>query len=70
MVRILLVRMNLGVKLIRMNFEVDFLHVVKHIEIHLFDSVYSYGGCCQAHLGLSKVILNIKSAISQELIEL
>ena len=69
MVKILLVRMNLGMKLIRMNFEVDFLHVVKHIEIHLFDSVYSYG-CCQAHLGLSKVILNIKSAISQELIEL
>ena len=65
------VRMNLGMKLIRMNlgmklyFFFFFLHVVRHTQIHLFDSVHSYWRG-QADLGLPKVILGIKTAILQD----
>ena len=49
--------MNLGLKLIRMklqvvivdSYEVDFLHVVRHTQIPLFDSVHSYD-CGREHL--------------------
>ena len=41
-----------------------FLNEVRHIKIHLFDSVHSYG-CGQAYLGMPKVI-SIKSAICQD----
>ena len=59
------VRMNLAVKLIRKTYyrnEVDFLHVVRHTQIHQFDLVHLYG-CGQAYLGLQKVIIYIKSAL-------
>ena len=36
------VRVNLGIKLIRMNLEIDFLHVVRHTQIYLFDSVQEH----------------------------
>ena len=44
------VKMNLGMKLIRKTYcwyEVDFLHVFRHTQMHLFDSVHLYG-CGQA----------------------
>ena len=55
------VRTNIGMKLIKINLgmKLFFLLVVKHTQIHLFDSVHSYG-CGQAHQSLPKVILNIK----------
>ena len=45
------------------------MHVVRHTQIHLFNWVHSYE-CGQAHLGLPKIILNIKFAIYQDSIEL
>ena len=45
-----------------LKYNVDFLHLVRHTQIHLFDSLHLYG-CGQAHQGLPKVILNVKSAI-------
>ena len=50
--------MNFGMKLI-------FLHVVRYTKINLFDSVHS-DGCGQTHMGIPKLILNIKFAISQD----
>ena len=52
-----LTRMNLSMKLL-------LLHVGRDMQTHLFDSVHSYW-CGQAHLGIPKVILNIKSGISR-----
>ena len=65
------VRMNLVMRLISMNFDMKliFLHVVRYTKINLFDSVHS-DGCSQAHLGIPKLIINIKFAISQDWIEL
>ena len=59
--------MNLGIKLIRINLgmKLFFLHVVRHPQIHLFDLVHSYG-CGQAHQGLPKINLDIKTAIWQD----
>ena len=42
--------------------EYDFLHIVRHIKIHLFDSVLVCG-CSHAHLRMPKEIPNIKHAI-------
>ena len=42
------VKMNLGMKLIRKTYcwyEVDFLHVFRHTQMHLLDHIY---GCGQA----------------------
>ena len=41
-----------------LRYEVDFLHVVRYTEIHLLDSVHSYG-CSQALLGVPRVIPTI-----------
>ena len=59
--------MNLVMRLIRMNFDMKliFLHVVRYTKINLFDSVHS-DGCGQAHMGIPKLILNLKFAISQD----
>ena len=43
--------MNLGMTLKKRRYQVDFLYVVRHTQIHLFDSVYSYW-YGQAHLDL------------------
>ena len=61
-------RMNLAVKLIRKTYyrnEVDFLHVARQTQIHLFDLIHLYG-CSQAYLGRQKVIIYIKSALYQD----
>ena len=46
------------------SYEVDFLHMVRHTQIHLFDLVHFYG-CGQAHMGLPTVVFSIKSIIYQ-----
>ena len=55
--------MDLGMTLIRM--KSFFLHVVRHAQLHLFDSLHS-NGCGQAHQGFPKVILNIKTVICED----
>ena len=45
-------------------YEVDFLLVVRHTKIHLFDSIHLYGSG-QAHLGMPKVIPNNKFLLCQ-----
>ena len=52
-----------------LRYEVDFLHVVRYTEIHLLDSVHSYG-CSQALLGVPRVIPTIKFTLCQDWIEL
>ena len=49
-----------GKELIR--YEVDFLHMVRHTQIHLADLLHFYG-CGQAHMGLPTVVFSIKSTI-------
>ena len=46
-----------------------FLTDTWYTPVHLFDSVHSYE-CDQVHLSLPKVILNVKSAICPDCIEL
>ena len=53
----------------KLRYGVNFYYVVKHIKVHVFDIVHSYG-CSQGHLGMPKVIPNIKCAICQDIIEL
>ena len=49
-----------GKELIR--YEVDFLHMVRHTQIHLANLLHFYG-CGQAHMGLPTVVFSIKSTI-------
>ena len=41
----------------KLRYELDFLHVIRYVQIQLFDMVPSYG-CCQSYVGMSNVILN------------
>ena len=41
----------------KLSYELDFLHVIRYVQIQLFDLVPSYG-CCQSYVGMSNVILN------------
>ena len=36
------VSVDLGIKLIKMNLEIDFLHVARHTQIYLFDAVHEH----------------------------
>ena len=54
-----------GIDYNELRYDVDILHVVRHIQIRQFHSVHSYG-CDQTHLGFPHVILNIKSSIYQD----
>ena len=66
------VRTRPGIKLIRINLDIKLIFYIclgVHKYIYLAHSVRSF--CCgQAYLGLPNVILNIKSAICQDWIEL
>ena len=47
------------------HYVLDSLYLGRHTQIHLFDSLHSYGSG-QARLGMSKIIPNIESEICQE----